>query len=115
MPREELRARVFGRARAAVFERVADELAAAGRVRLLPDAVGLAAHEVRLSPGEQQARQALLDAAAAAGLAGVEPGRSRRRATPTRRCCSAWRASCWRRSGSCAWASSWSSAPSSSR
>jgi selenocysteine-specific elongation factor len=72
MPREELRSRVFGRARATVFERVADELAAAGRVRLLPDAVGLCGHEVRLNPGEEEARRVLLAAAAAAGLAGIE-------------------------------------------
>ena len=72
MPREELRARVFGRSRAAVLERVADELRAAGRVRLLPDAVGLTGHEVRLSAGEEEARRLLLAAAAAAGLAGIE-------------------------------------------
>jgi len=72
MPREELRGRVFGRSRATVFERVADELGALGRVRLLPDAVGLFEHEVRLSPGEEQARRVLLAAAAAAGLAGIE-------------------------------------------
>ena len=72
MPREELRRRVFGRARASVFERVADELAAAGRVRLLPDAVCLFGHEVRLNPGEAEARRVLMAAAAAAGLAGIE-------------------------------------------
>jgi len=72
MPREELRGRVFGRARASVFERVADELAAAGRVRLLADAVGLVGHEVRLSRGEEEARRVLVAAAAAAGLAGIE-------------------------------------------
>ena len=72
MPREELRRRVFGKARAVVFERVADELAAASRVRLLPDAVGLVGHEVRLNPGEEEARRVLVAAAAAAGLAGIE-------------------------------------------
>lgn len=72
MPREELRARVFGRSRGAVFERVTGELAGAGRLRLLPEAVLLASHEVRLSSGEQDARGVLLAAARAAGLAGLE-------------------------------------------
>jgi selenocysteine-specific elongation factor len=70
MPREELRVRVFGTARGAVFERVASELAATGRIRLLPDAVALAGHEVRLSPGEEEARRVLLAAAREGGLAG---------------------------------------------
>jgi selenocysteine-specific elongation factor len=72
MPREELRTRAFGRAPAAVFERVLSDLAAAGRVRLLPDVVAAARHEVRLTAGEEGAREALVDAARAAGLAGVE-------------------------------------------
>jgi selenocysteine-specific elongation factor len=72
MPREELRARVFGAAPAAVFERVAAELAAAGRLRLLADAAALAGHEVRLDAGEQQARGLLLSAATQGGLAGFE-------------------------------------------
>jgi selenocysteine-specific elongation factor len=74
MPREELRARVFGRSRAAVLERVAEELGAAGRLRPLPDAVCLAGHVVRLDAGEEEVRRRLLAAAAAAGLAGVELG-----------------------------------------
>jgi selenocysteine-specific elongation factor len=72
MPRQELRARLFDGARAAVFERVLGDLAAAGRARLLPEAVALAGHEVRLSDEEEQARRVLLEAAAAAGLAGIE-------------------------------------------
>jgi len=72
MPREELRGRAFGDAPAIAFERVLADLAAAGRVRLLPDAVAAARHEVRLSAGEEEARQLLLEAAQAAGLAGVE-------------------------------------------
>ena len=77
MPREELRARVFGSARIgsariAVFERVAAALAADGRARLLPDAVALAGHEVRLSAEELAARRLLLEASAAAELAGIE-------------------------------------------
>jgi selenocysteine-specific elongation factor len=72
MPREELRTRTFGRAPAAVFERVLADLAAAGRVRLLPDVVAAARHEVRLTPGEEEAKGVLVDAARAAGLAGIE-------------------------------------------
>jgi selenocysteine-specific elongation factor len=72
IPREELRARVFGRADAAVFESVLAGLAASGRVAAGPDAVRAATHEVRLDPAEQQARETLLDAAGAAGLAGIE-------------------------------------------
>jgi selenocysteine-specific elongation factor len=72
MPREELRGRAFGVAPTIAFERVLADLAAAGRVRLLPDAVAAARHEVRLSAGEEDARQLLLDTAEAAGLAGVE-------------------------------------------
>jgi selenocysteine-specific elongation factor len=72
MPREELRGQAFGDAPAVAFERVLAELAAAGRVRLAPDAVALAWHEVRLSAGEEEARALLVEAARAAGLAGVE-------------------------------------------
>jgi len=72
MPREELRERAFGSVPGIVFERVLADLAAAGKVRLLPDAVAAARHEVRLSAGEEDARQLLLEAAGAAGLAGVE-------------------------------------------
>jgi len=72
MPREELRERVFGEARASAFERVLTDLAAAGSVRLLPDAVALARHEVRLSAGEEEARRVLTEAARAGGLAGFE-------------------------------------------
>jgi selenocysteine-specific elongation factor len=72
MPREELRARAFGRAGLPAFERVLADLAAAGSVKLSPDAVALLRHEVRLSPGEQEARALVLEAAGAAGLSGVE-------------------------------------------
>jgi selenocysteine-specific elongation factor len=72
IPREELRTRAFVQAPVAVFERVLADLAAAGRVRLLPDAVAAARHEVRLSAGEAEARELLVDAARAAGVAGVE-------------------------------------------
>ena len=72
MPREELRERAFGSVPGAVFERVLADLAVAGKARLLPDAVAAARHEVRLSAGEEDARQLLLEAAGAARLAGVE-------------------------------------------
>jgi selenocysteine-specific elongation factor len=72
IPREELRTRAFAQAPVAVFERVLADLAAAGRVRLLPDAVAAARHEVRLSAGEAEVRELLVDAARTAGVAGVE-------------------------------------------
>ncbi len=72
MPREELRRRAFARAPGAAFERVLASLAASGEARLLPDAVALAGHAIRLSPGEEEARRGLLEAAAAAGLSGVD-------------------------------------------
>jgi selenocysteine-specific elongation factor len=72
MPREELRSRVFAASPPAAFEHVLGALAAAGRVRPLADAVALATHQVTLSPGETEAREALVEASRAAGLAGVE-------------------------------------------
>jgi selenocysteine-specific elongation factor len=72
MPREELRRRTFAHSPVPVFERVIADLAAAGRLRLLPDVVAASRHEVRLSSGEEEARALLVDAARAAGLAGVE-------------------------------------------
>jgi selenocysteine-specific elongation factor len=76
MPREELRRRLFARSPAGAFEHVLETLGAAGALRLAPDAVALARHAVRLSPDEQTARSALLAAALAAGLAGVEWSRT---------------------------------------
>jgi len=72
MPREALRDRVFASAPAAAFEHVLRDLAAAGRVRLAPDAVALAGHAVRLRPEEEEARLLLTQAAGAAGVAGIE-------------------------------------------
>ncbi|HYN05140.1 MAG TPA: selenocysteine-specific translation elongation factor, partial [Vicinamibacteria bacterium] len=72
MPREDLRGRAFDDAPVIAFERVLADLAAAGRVKLLPDAVAAARHEVRLSAGEEEARQLILETAQAAGLSGVE-------------------------------------------
>ena len=72
MPREELRTRVFGRAPGPTFERVLADLAAAGRVRLAPEVVAAAGHEVRFSAAEEAARVLLVGEARTAGLAGVE-------------------------------------------
>ncbi len=74
MPREELRTRLFARAAVPAFEAVLAGLASSGRVRLLPDSVALAGHQVRLSAGEEDARRLLTDKASAAGLAGLEIG-----------------------------------------
>jgi selenocysteine-specific elongation factor len=72
IPREELRARAFGASDAAVFETVLAALEANGRVVLAAGVVRAAGHEVRLAPREEEAREALLSAAATAGLAGIE-------------------------------------------
>ncbi|MFI4941953.1 MAG: SelB C-terminal domain-containing protein [Burkholderiales bacterium] len=72
IPREELRARAFGASDAAVFETVLAALEAAGSVVLAAGVVRAAGHEVRLAPREEEAREALLSAAATAGLAGIE-------------------------------------------
>lgn len=67
MPREELRAQLFRRGHAVVFERALEELAAAGRI-VLRDRVALATHRVALSPEEERARSAVEDAFRRAGL-----------------------------------------------
>ncbi|MEE8218078.1 MAG: selenocysteine-specific translation elongation factor [Vicinamibacteria bacterium] len=72
MPREELRSRVFARAPGPSFELALRELANTGSVRLAPDVIALASHEVRLSAGEEEVRELLVEEADAAGLAGVE-------------------------------------------
>jgi selenocysteine-specific elongation factor len=58
VPREELRERRFGRAHAAVFEHVLQELVAAGTI-VSRDRLALAGHRVALSPGEVLARDAV--------------------------------------------------------
>jgi selenocysteine-specific elongation factor len=72
MPREELRARVFAHAPPAAFERVLAELSASGRARLGAETVAVTGHQVTLSADEEEARRVLVEAAEAAGLAGVE-------------------------------------------
>ena len=76
MPREELRRRLFARAPEAAFEHVLAELVESGDLRLSADAVALARHAVRLTPAEEEARRALLEAALAAGLEGLDVARA---------------------------------------
>ena len=72
MAREELRNRVFGVAPVAAYEWVLGDLAGAGKLRVAPDVVALAAHRVELSADQEEARLTLVEAARASGLAGVE-------------------------------------------
>ena len=72
MPREELRKRLSGRVAEAVVELSLATMAEAGQARLTADTAALATHAVTLAPKEEETRAALLDAARAAGLAGVE-------------------------------------------
>jgi len=71
MPREALRERV-GPAAVSAFERAVSDLAASGRILARGDGAALAGHAVRLDAGEEAARRRLVDAATAAGLAGIE-------------------------------------------
>ena len=58
VPREEARERLFRRGHAPVFERVVDDLVSDGTVAGR-DRLSLARHKVALSPGEEQAREAI--------------------------------------------------------
>jgi selenocysteine-specific elongation factor len=73
MSREELRRRVFARAPQGVFEAVLDALVREGRARVSGDGVALAGHAVTFTPEESRVRDAMLAAAAAAGLEGLDP------------------------------------------
>ena len=75
MPKEELRRGVFARSLAGAFEHVLSRLEAEARIGVSGESVRLAGHEVRLTQEEEQARSALIGAALAAGLAGVEASR----------------------------------------
>jgi selenocysteine-specific elongation factor len=75
MPKEELRGGVFARSLDGTFEHTLSRLEAEDRVRVSADSVRLSGHEVRLTGEEEAARKALVDAAQAAGLAGLEPSR----------------------------------------
>lgn len=59
MPREEARERVFGRAAAAVFEHVLEQLTASGRV-VARDRLALRGHSIALSPEEARVQDRLL-------------------------------------------------------
>jgi selenocysteine-specific elongation factor len=72
MPREELRRRTCARAPDGVFDAVLARLVKEGRVRLAGDAVALAAHTVQFTAEESRVREALVSAARAAGLAGID-------------------------------------------
>jgi selenocysteine-specific elongation factor len=84
LPREEARERLFGRSAPAVFERVLADAAAQGKI-VARDRLSRSGHQVSLSPDEARARTALErvyrdadlmppDLAAAARMAGVDPG-----------------------------------------
>jgi selenocysteine-specific elongation factor len=68
MPREELREQLFGRAHVAVFDRVVQDLVAAGTI-VARDRLALAGHRVSLSAGEARARDAVDRAYREAALA----------------------------------------------
>jgi selenocysteine-specific elongation factor len=83
IPREEARARIFGRSAPAVFEHVLASLVAAQKI-VARDRLALAGHQLSLSPEEASAQAALEhvfleaglappDLATAAGTAGVAP------------------------------------------
>jgi selenocysteine-specific elongation factor len=83
LPREEARERLFGRAAPAVFERVIDDLTAAGTI-VARDRLSRAGRQLSLSPEEARAQAALEavyrdaglsppDVATAAAGAGIEP------------------------------------------
>jgi selenocysteine-specific elongation factor len=73
MSREEARRRLFLRCPPGAFEHVLERLERAGDLRLHADAISLAGHQVRYTPEEEGVRASLLAAAAAAGLAGLDP------------------------------------------
>jgi selenocysteine-specific elongation factor len=72
MPREELRRRAFPRTPDGVFEAVLQRLAREGGVRVSADTVALADHAVSFTPEEARVREALLAAARAGALSGVD-------------------------------------------
>ena len=82
MPREELRRRAFASAPPGAFDQAVADMAAAGELRAGADGVALAGHTVRLSREEEAAREALMDAARAAGLEGLDLARGPARLEP---------------------------------
>ncbi len=83
VPREEARERLFRRGHPAVFERVVDDLVQSGTVAGR-DRLSLARHHVALSPGEEQAREAIESALRGGGTDAARP-RGHRRAAPAGR------------------------------
>jgi selenocysteine-specific elongation factor len=75
MPRQELRRRAFAAAPPGAFEQVLADMARGGDLGTVADGVALATHAVRLSAEEETARGALIDAARAAGLEGLDLSR----------------------------------------
>ena len=67
LPREELRARVFARAHAEIFEAVVERLTRGGTI-VARDRVALASHRVSVSPAEARALEGVRDALERAGL-----------------------------------------------
>ena len=72
LPREEARERLFGRAAPAVFERVLEDLTAAGKI-VARDRLSRAGRQLSLSPEESRARAALEQVYRDAGLAPPDP------------------------------------------
>jgi selenocysteine-specific elongation factor len=73
MPREELRARVFGKAPAAVFEYALQRLVDRGAV-VARERIALAGHGTALSAEESRAREAIVEALRDSGLTPPDPG-----------------------------------------
>ena len=67
MPREELRARVFGKAPAAVFEHALQRLVAAGAI-LARERIALPGRGTALTPEESRTREAMIEALRGSGL-----------------------------------------------
>ncbi len=72
LPREEARERLFGRAAPAVFDRVLEDLTAAGKI-VARDRLSRAGRQVSLSPEESRAQAALEQVYRDAGLAPPDP------------------------------------------
>jgi selenocysteine-specific elongation factor len=83
MPREELRARIFGKAPAAVFEHALQSLVERARV-VARERIALPGRGTALSAEESRARDAMLEVLAGAGLAPPEPALLATRIAATR-------------------------------
>ena len=83
MPREELRARLFGKAPAAVFEHALQSLVERARV-VARERIALPGRGMALSPEESRARDAILEVLGGAGLTPPEPALLATRIAATR-------------------------------